>query len=258
MDAMNRSTRLLDLLAVCSMAFAGWVAYLSITRQPLPHLIPLPIKPDDKPPRRPLLPRIIESLPTAYGQLPIGAISTGGPLAADGKTQVTCDLPVSERQKNVGGRNGAGLCVFTSIMHSARWQNEHRLENFQEQMRKEPGGGYPEKVDKMISKYGAGTPYVQYEGADPSILKAALAGGRMPGVTYNGHDPHYRGTIAHMVNLVCFDEAANLAAILDNNFIGENELVWLSIPEFMQRWKGGRSGWAVVLLNPPPPPVPKN
>lgn len=199
---------------------------------------------------------VLFTLPLAAQEF--GKLSLGGPVGPDGKTEVATDLPVDQRMRNVGGRDGAGLCVFTSIMHSARWQNEQRLWNFQADMRKEPGGGYPSKVDTMIARYGKGTPYLQYEGRDPAVLKAALATGRMPGVTYNGHDPHYRGSIAHMTNLVVWDDAADLCAILDNNFVGEKELVWMSRAEFMQRWTGGGSGWAVILLAPPPPPPPKN
>jgi len=188
---------------------------------------------------------------------PAGKIVTGGPVAPDGKTEVVCDLPVDQRKKNVGGRDGAGLCVFTSIMHAARWQNETRLANFQDQMRNEPGGGYPEKVDAMVKKYGPGTQYIQYEGKDPSVLEAALKTGRMVCVTYNGHDGvHYGGSIAHMVNLVYLDN--QFACVLDNNFIGANDLVWMNRQDFLSRWTGGRDGWAVVLLNPPPPPPPHN
>lgn len=186
----------------------------------------------------------------------LGKITVGGPTAPDGKTEVACDLPVSERMRNVGGRDGAGLCVFTSIQNAARYQNESRLANFQADMRKEPGGGYPAKVDAMIRKYGQGMKdYLQYEGNDPTILKVAINTGRMPSVTYNGHDPHYRGTIAHMVNLVYLDD--HVACILDNNFIGEDELVWMTADEFYQRWRGD-GGWAVILMSPPPPPVPRN
>jgi hypothetical protein len=191
----------------------------------------------------------------ALGQ--VGAPTVGGPTAPDGKTEVTCDLPVSERTKNVGGRDGAGLCVFTSIGHSARWQHEPLLENFQKQMRAEPGGGYPEKVDAMIAKYGKGAAYIQYEGKDPRILRLALESGRMPCVTYNGHCPHYGNvSIAHMVNLVYLDDG--WACILDNNFIAEDDLVWMPRGDFLQRWYGGQNGWAVILLAPPPPPVPYN
>jgi hypothetical protein len=107
----------------------------------------------------------------------------------------------------------------------------------------------------MIAKYGKGTAYLQYEGRDPTILKLALKTGRMPSVTYNGHDPHYgeRVSIAHMVNLIYLDDKQ--ACILDNNFVGENELVWMSVKEFMDRWE---DGWAVILLAPPPPPPPRN
>src|SRR5579872_4800306 len=145
--------------------------------------------------------KLLAALMVAVLCLPVlaqefGQISTGGPTGPDGATQVTCDLPVSERMRNVGGRDGAGLCVFTSVQNAARYQNETRLANFQADMREEPGGGYPQKVTAMIAKYGhgmTGADYLQYEGKDPAILKAALATGRMPGVTYNGHDPHYNG-----------------------------------------------------------------
>jgi hypothetical protein len=184
---------------------------------------------------------------------PAGGITIGGP--SFNGVEVTCDLPVTQRTKNVGGRDGAGLCVFSSIGHAARWQNENRLKDFQTRMRQEPGGGYPQKVDKMIGKYGPGTQYVQYEGSDPAIIELALKTGRMPGITYNGHDPHYSGTIAHMVNIVYLDD--QYACILDNNFIGANDLVWMSRADFLKRWRGD-GGWAVVLLAPPPPPAPRN
>ena len=186
-------------------------------------------------------------------------LSTGGGIGPDAKTEVACDLPSDLLFHNAGGRDGAGLCVFASITYAAFYQNESRLIGLFDAMKKERGGGWPEKVDRMIAKHGAGASYFQYEGSDSGILKAALASGRMPCVTYNGHDPHYGNhSIAHMVNLVCYDEGADLAAIRDNNFTGPNDLVWMSIKEFLVRWKGGGGGWAVVLLAPPPSPPPRN
>jgi hypothetical protein len=178
----------------------------------------------------------------------------GGKVSPDGADEITIDLPASEKKHNTGGRDGSGLCVFTSIEWAARWQNERRLFNFQQQMRQEPGGGYPEKVDRMIARYAAGVPYLQYEGSDPSILAAALRSGRMPAVTYNGYDCHYRGGVSHMVDLVHLSE--RWAAISDNNYPKDNQIVWMSPSEFLKRWRGGRSGWTVILLRPPPPPVP--
>jgi hypothetical protein len=178
----------------------------------------------------------------------------GGKVSPDGTEEIITDLPETEKKHNVGGRDGGGLCVFTSIEWSARWQNERRLMNFQQQMRQEPGGGYPEKVDRMIAKYAASIPYLQYEGSDHSILLAALRSGRMPAVTYNGYDCHYRGGVSHMVNLVHLSD--RWAAISDNNYPKDNQVVWMSPPEFLKRWRGGRSGWTVILLKAPPPPVP--
>jgi hypothetical protein len=189
----------------------------------------------------------------------VGKLSTGGGIGPDGKTEVACDLPSDLLFHNVSGRDGVGLCVFASITYAALYQNEPKLTGLFDAMKKERGGGWPEKVDQMIAKHGQGASYLQYEGSDPAILKAALASGRMPSVTYNGHDPHYGNhSIAHMVDLVCYDEGADLVAIRDNNFTGPNDLVWMSVKEFLRRWKGGGGGWVVVLLAPPPPPPPRN
>src|SRR3954453_3639692 len=115
----------------------------------------------------------------------------GGPVAPDGRTRVAIDFPPALRPPNTGGSDGYGLCVFTSVMHAARWQKETPLEDFQTLMRKEPGGGWPEKLDKMIARYAPGVDYCQYEGRDAAVLRLALAGNRLPSVTYSGRDPHY-------------------------------------------------------------------
>src|SRR4051812_6224778 len=112
---------------------------------PCPAPMPAPVPP--KPPPR---------LPLGPGEAPAGRAVIGGRTAPDGTTELQCDLPEGEKKKNVGGSDGSGLCVFTSMEYCARWQNERRLFDFQARMRKEPGGGYPEKVDKMMEKYGQG------------------------------------------------------------------------------------------------------
>jgi hypothetical protein len=187
--------------------------------------------------------------------LPVEAAPTlGGAVSPDGKTTVQIDLPKALRHHNTTGVDGYGLCVFWSITHAARWQQEGPLLDFAVLMEKERGGGWPEKVDKMIAKYAATVDYLQYIGRDAIVLTASLKSNRLPSVTYCGRDPHYRGTIAHMVNLVHLDD--QWACILDNNYIGENDLVWMTPSEFFERWRGKGSGWAVVLLKEPPdPPV---
>lgn len=248
---------LLVLLVVLLLAppSGGWYWWRhGVTPVPAPVVpVPAPVVPLPVP--VPVRPRPCPGPGPCPREDLVGKPVVDGP-SHDGK-EVQCDLPVDLRQHNVGGRDGAGLCVFTSIMHSARYQNERRLWNFQADMRKEPGGGYPAKVDAMVKKYGAGTQYIQYEGRDPSILELSLKCGKMPGVTYNGMDQvHYSGRIAHMVSLVYLDSTA--ACILDNNFVGERDLVWMTRDDFLQRWTGGGSGWAVILLSGRPPPVPHN
>ncbi len=200
-------------------------------------------------------------MPAGSAQPPaeFATLAEGGPIGPDGRTQVACDIPAPLRQENVGGRDGAGLCVFTSIEHSARYQNERRLWNFQKQMTQEPGGGYPDKVDAMIAKYAPGTRYIQHVNGDLEFLYAAIRTGRPPDVTYAGMDMHYgkNRKVAHMVTLVHLDppsKSPRLACVLDNNYIGANQLVWMTADEFKTRWLAMGGGWAVVLLAPPPPP----
>lgn len=185
-------------------------------------------------------------------------LSLGGP---DAKGQ-TLYLPSEQRTKNVGGSDGSGLCVFTSIGHAARYQNVDSLKEFQAWMRKRPGGGYPEKVDQMINLFckeqGIPKPnYLQIESKDPALIKAAIISGRMPSVTYDGRCLHYRQHIEHMVNVVGYTD--EYVVVLDNNFIGEDQFVYLAPSEFISRWIGmggpNRQGWVVILLDPGRAPV---
>jgi hypothetical protein len=171
----------------------------------------------------------------------------GGAVSPDGKTEVVCDLPVEMRHRNRGGSDGIGLCVFASIDHAALWSNDVQTIGLFQKMFKEPGGGYPSKVQAMMKKYAPGAAYLQYEGRDPSVLEMALKTGRMPSVTYGGD---------HMVNLIYLGNV--WAACLDNNAVGEKEIRWFKRDQFLRVWCAGGNGWAVVLLCPRPPVPPRN
>ena len=220
---------------------------------------PQPANPDTAPaPRRP---RRWRHPTEAAGD----RITVGGPIAPDGQTEVACDLPVSERIKNIGSRvDGAGMCVMSSIEMGARYANLEEVRGLRDWAARQPGGGYPEKIDRQIKQYSeqkriTAPAYLQYEGKDPSILRDALRGGRIAAVTYAGNDGvRYRGPIAHMVCLVAYDPKSDWAAILDNNAVGANELLWMKLADFNRRWLGNSGGWAFVWLAPPPPPIPKN
>src|SRR5579875_324838 len=184
----------------------------------------------------------------------------GGPISPDGTVEVVCDLPATERKKNIASK-GLGCCVFRSIDYAARWQQVPQLYDLPEQLVRAgiPGGGYPAKVDEVLARFGPGVAYLQDTSGDADVLEAILRTGRLPCVTYNGHDCHYAGGIAHMVCLPYFDRQTGWACISDNNFPGENQLVWMSPEEFLKRWKGGGGGGSVfALLAPPPPPPPHN
>jgi hypothetical protein len=188
---------------------------------------------------------------------PALAIDAGGP-SNHGET-ITVDLPSSQHKANIAVR-GLGCCVFRSIDHAARYQNVDALINFPEWMRDHrpqiEGGGWPEKVRKLIPQIARerGLPepeYIQHTGRDLEFCRLALKTRRYVCVTYDGRDGvFYRGKISHMVNLVHCSE--KWAVILDNNNPGK--YLWMTPAEFRERW----SGWAVVLLPAPPPPVPTN
>lgn len=178
----------------------------------------------------------------------------GGLTAPDGST-TAINLPEDLRLRNTGGTDGAGLCVFTSIFMASEWQNESSMKDFRKNMENERGGGYPEKVDRMMKKYAPGVQYIQYEGSDSHVIDLAIKTGRMPCITYDGHDPHYGGSISHMV--CCIASTDKWGCILDNNYIKDSQLVWMSKEALMQRF-GGDGGWCFVLLKPGAPPDPFN
>src|SRR5436305_12271836 len=116
---------------------------------------------------------------------PAGAVRVGGPVAPDGKAEVTCDLPVDQRLKNIGSRvDRAGMCVASSWEMAMRYQGLEALRGFRDWCAGFPGGGYPATLDRQIRTFceqqGLAVPeYFQYEGRDPSVLRDALRTGRM-------------------------------------------------------------------------------
>jgi hypothetical protein len=256
------------LLALICLAVAGWFAFESLNPPhkpcPQPPDEPCPIPaPDDRrrprpkppaPPRRPQ-PKPWDMLLPA----PVGA-SVGGSRHPDG-TEVDCDLPEVLHKKNIAS-SGLGCCVFRSLDHAARWQNEPALWGMPEWMVQSriKGGGYPSKVAELVPKIAKSRglptpPFIQVEGMDLEPLKAASRSGRMISVTYSKSPTgRYGGSrIAHMVNLVHCDDKH--VVVLDNNYIGANALEWMTPEEFKRAYA---PGWAVILLAPPPPPPPRS
>ena len=253
------------LLALILAGAAAYVVYTTTPAPVAPPPCPGPICPPAPPPPAPPPPPPRPSpRPGPWGnegRAPVGA-KVGGPVNEDG-TEIACHLPARLHQKNRGGSDGAGLCVFASMRHSGLWQNEPVFTNLFQYMWTKPGGSYPSKTDAMIDRYckergATKPPYLQVEGTDLEILKAASKSGRMPGVTYS-FSPTRRyggGRISHMVSLVHADDRHFV--VLDNNYIGDAAYEWMTPEEFRRTYTGGRSGWSVILLTPPFPPSPWN
>jgi hypothetical protein len=238
-------------LGVLMLALAVLV-WVSSQRSPPRPLAPAPpaVPTVPEPPRRPCPPN--------------GPCPQIGQSVANGPEQfgevITCALPSERHIRNTGGSDGAGLCVFAALRQAGDWANEPVCLNVFEFMKSRPGGGYPDKVDQVLSacaqQMGRPLPgYVQHTGGDERFLQLALRTGRYPCVTYAGQDGvFYRAKIAHMVNLVHL--SAQCAVIQDNNFPGQ--WLWLTPTEFLSRWRALGGGWAIILLPPGPPPIPVN
>jgi hypothetical protein len=202
--------------------------------------------------------------------------TTDKPVAPDGTVAVV-DFPVTQHMQNVGGSDGYGLCVYTSVTVAARWQNLDSMLTFRKFAEGRPGGSYPEKLEADLKTFAARNkitlpPYVQHTGGDDAFLDLCYATRRSPSITYAGLDGYYDSGVAHMVTGAHLD--AKWGAICDNNRSGS--WVWMTRPQLLNRWKGKKDdgkdilvhvsdgfrtywvpvggGWAFVWLGPPPPP----
>lgn len=179
---------------------------------------------------------------------------------------ISVDLPDDQQMKNIGSKiDKKGMCVFSSIEMAARYQGLEDMRGWRDWCaQKYRGGGWPEKVDKLLDAWWTQKgikpiPYLQYEGKSPEELMRVIdRTNRMACITY-GYSPRYgQGYIAHMVNGVLYGDRYGVA--LDNNFIRTYE--WMPAPELVRRMRlspGGKEGsaWVFVWLTPGAPPPPK-
>lgn len=193
-------------------------------------------------------------------------VTTATPIHPSG-TNALIDAPSELHIRNIGGSDGAGLCVGTSTEVGARWQSIPQMDGFQKWLARRPGGSYPDMLARDLKTFAAGKgyvvpPHIQHTGGDIEFLRLAIKTRRMVSMTYAGMDDFYgrNGVIAHMVNGAHIDD--KYGAIIDNNQPGKWR--WMSDTQLINRWLGktddGRNlrvggGWLVVWLTSPPPPV---
>lgn len=177
----------------------------------------------------------------------------GGP-SRDG-LEVMADLPAPLRIRNTVGTDGAGLCVWASTNMAAYYQNVRELFGIFEELQREPGGGWPERVDQKMRQHAPGLKYRQYVGSDLEFIRDGIGSGRPVCATYGYGELYGMRTIAHMILVVGMTDEWTM--VLDNN--DPDHIWWMPTSEFARRfaWPDGQ-GWAWYTLAPPPPPVPHN
>ena len=199
-------------------------------------------KPQPKPrPHRPWGPHGSQSVGLAGRD----RLKTGGPVFEGHEVQV--DLPSDILKHNIASK-GLGCCVFRSCNYAGLAQNISELIDLPERMKADgvEGGGWPEKLDRILAQYAPGVKYIQVQNGDWSLVKLALKTGRLPCITYGS---------AHMVNIACLENG--VGCFRDNNFTAADELRWGDEKTVMEQ-AGGNKFWAVIFLKPRMPAPPKN
>lgn len=205
-----------------------------------------------------------------------------GPSAVGGKSyqgeQITADLPLDQMMWNIGSkRDGAGMCVNTSLEQGARFLGMEEYRGFRDWSAQSGGGSFPSKVDQQLAAWAKkndlpAPQYLQYEGPDPGpLLELIDRTGRIACIAY-GYSPRYGGPINHMV-FSPKPGSGNYACIVDNNQIGgvngseASRYEWMSRAELVARMKTSANrfnqpvatnAWVFCWLTPPPPPPPCN
>lgn len=220
---------------------------------------PAPAVSPEPPKRKPLLPVREE------GDGPADSVGAA-PNAPDG-TEPEIDFPDAQWMKNIGSRlDGAGMCVFTSFEHSMRWAGLEEFRGFRDWCaQKYPGGGYPEKLAKLVKAY-CSAKNISREVFDPDkdmvqidassaqaveLIEAALRQNLLPCVTLYYSPKRYGGRIYHMINCAHLD--GKQGAELDNNF---RPLEWSNRAECIRRMSLNNRLWAVCVNKPGPPRLP--
>lgn len=186
--------------------------------------------------------------------------------AHDGES-ITCDLPNSQQMKNIGSKlDNAGMCVFSAVEMAARYQGLEAMRGWRDWCAQNyRGGGYPEKVDKLLAAWWKhkGIPpikYMQYQGRNPEDLLTVIDKTRRMGSITYGYSPRYGGYVAHMTNEILYGH--KYAVVLDNNFVGDTNYEWMKREELVRRMRltpnGGQDlAWIFVWITPGSPPAPR-
>ena len=180
-------------------------------------------------------------------------------------SEVIVDIPDEDCQPNAAGipgpgeKEGSGLCVWATLQMAARWQGIRELDDLFEYMKTQTGGGWPERVERILKERAPGLDFSQYEGDNPvPFIEAALRTGRPVCSTY-GYGELYLNSAGQMTQISHWILIVGLngewGQIKDNN--DAFHVTWIKRTELIKRIKYPKGkAWLAVLMPPPPPPIP--
>lgn len=166
-----------------------------------------------------------------------------------GDVTANAPIPTWLHQRNEAGRDGAGLCVFCSLLVDGMYQRVPALLDgkdspFWRAAKARDGGAYPAKLEAFLREFLPDERWVSWEGKTTDLIESYNRRGLPVGVTINTGELYDWRPIHHMVSLVHLDD--DLACYVDNNDPGKYH--WINRAEFDARFVDGDTGWFVVFL----------
>ena len=191
-------------------------------------------------------------------------------LDTDTYQGVRAQAPVPARYhvRNEGGSDGAGLCVYSSVLANGMAQGVPGLDapgpgtsNVPGQtgrvedapgkgsalwryVKARPGGSYPEKLARDLDAVMPGEPRADYYGRDTRVLDAWSQDGYPIACTMNTGRFYNGQRIAHMISVPHY-QSNGYTCVADNNNPGRYS--WMPTDEFNRRQDSGVF-WAFVWL----------
>ncbi|OJW20464.1 MAG: hypothetical protein BGO49_04445 [Planctomycetales bacterium 71-10] len=192
--------------------------------------------------------------PARAQQLPTGRAEVVTTEPRLGSVVANAPIPAEMHIRNEGSDvDGAGLCVISSILANGMYQGVPGLESGKgselwKRAKAEPGGYYPEKLEKLLKEVLPDEKWFSWEGEGTDLVRAYNAKGYPVGSTTNTGELYEGKPVHHMISDAHLDEA--VACIIDNNDPGKYR--WVTAAEFARRFPDGGKGWGFVWLRLPP------
>lgn len=170
--------------------------------------------------------------PDARGEVVISQPEYQGVRAA-------APIPPQLHIRNEGGSDGAGLCVYASMVIAGAYQQAADLMGLKDSalwryVKGRPGGSYPEKLIRDVQAvYGDGAKVTNYNGQDDTVMENLTEEKKPFGITFGQGRNYGNARIPHMVTGIHYSRKTGWACIVDNNFPGVYS--WMPAVELKRR-----------------------